>query len=71
MYADRLKNLGTENAFKLADHIAAATAAGLEVVKFNLGEPDFDAPMHVAKVGMAEIEAGNSIAETPLLRGKG
>jgi len=65
MYADRLKNLGTENAFKLGDHIIAATAAGLDVVKFNLGEPDFDAPMHVAKVGMAQIEAGNSHYTNP------
>ena len=59
MFADRLQNLGTENAFKLADHIATVLASGQTVVKLNLGEPDFDAPAHVSAVAKAQIDAGN------------
>lgn len=59
MFADRLQRLGTENAFKLADHIARVQAEGQDVVKLNLGEPDFDAPAHVAAEAKAQIDAGN------------
>ncbi len=59
MFADRLQLLGTENAFKLADHIGRVQAEGQTVVKLNLGEPDFDAPAHVAAEAKAQIDAGN------------
>lgn len=59
MFADRLQKLGTENAFKLADHIARVTATGQTVVKLNLGEPDFNAPRHVAEEAKKQIDAGN------------
>lgn len=57
--ASRLQRLGTENAFKLADHIGKVESTGAEVVRLNLGEPDFDAPSHVAEVAKSEIDAGN------------
>ncbi len=59
MFADRLQWLGTENAFKLADHIARVQANGQTVVRLNLGEPDFDAPAHVAAEAKMQIDAGN------------
>jgi aspartate/methionine/tyrosine aminotransferase len=59
VFADRLQRLGTENAFKLADHIARVQADGQTVVKLNLGEPDFDAPHHVAAEAKTQIDAGN------------
>jgi len=59
VFADRLQRLGTENAFKLADHIARVTATGQTVVKLNLGEPDFEAPAHVAAEAKRQIDAGN------------
>jgi len=59
VFADRLQSLGTENAFKLADHIARVLASGQDVVKLNLGEPDFDAPAHVAAEAKVQIDAGN------------
>jgi aspartate/methionine/tyrosine aminotransferase len=59
LFADRLQTLGTENAFKLADHIARVVASGQTVVKLNLGEPDFNAPDHVAAEAKAQIDAGN------------
>lgn len=57
--ASRLQRLGTENAFKLADHIARVESDGATVIRLNLGEPDFDAPAHVTAVAKAELDAGN------------
>ena len=59
MFADRLQRLGTENAFKLADHITTVEAGGQNVIRLNLGEPDFDAPDNVAAVAKQQIDAGN------------
>ena len=59
MFANRLERLGTENAFKLADHISRVETGGQDVVRLNLGEPDFDAPRHIAETGRAQIAAGN------------
>ena len=58
--ASRMAALGTENAFKLGDDIRRCEERGLEVIRFNLGEPDFDSAPHINQVGMREIEAGNS-----------
>jgi aspartate/methionine/tyrosine aminotransferase len=52
--------LGTENAFKLGEDIARVAERGIDVVKFNLGEPDFDSAAHINRVAAAEIEAGNT-----------
>lgn len=60
LLASRLAALGTENAFKLGDDIQRCRDRGMEVVPLNLGEPDFDSAPHINRVGMREIEAGNS-----------
>jgi len=60
LFANRISALGTENAFKLGDHIRACTDRGLDIVKFNLGEPDFDSPPSVNEVAVKEIRRGNS-----------
>jgi aspartate/methionine/tyrosine aminotransferase len=52
--------LGTENAFKLGVDIARVMGRGVDVVKFNLGEPDFDSAEHINQVGAEQIHAGNS-----------
>ena len=58
--AHRMAALGTENAFKLGDDIAQCEATGLDVVKLNLGEPDFDSAEHINREAIRQIEAGNS-----------
>lgn len=60
LLADRMTALGTENAFKLGEDIRRVEARGVEVIKFNLGEPDFDSAEHINRVAIREIEAGNS-----------
>ncbi len=60
LLASRIAALGTENAFKLGEDIARVQGRGVEVIKFNLGEPDFDSAPHINRAGIAEIEKGNS-----------
>ncbi len=60
LLAQRMAALGTENAFKLGEDIARCERRGMKVIRFNLGEPDFDSAPHINRVGMREIEAGNS-----------
>jgi aspartate/methionine/tyrosine aminotransferase len=52
--------LGTENAFSFGADIQRCVARGMDVVRLNLGEPDFDTPEHVNREAIAQIEAGNS-----------
>lgn len=58
--AERLSQLGTENAFKLGEDIRRCEARGLDVIRFNLGAPDFRSAPHLNEVAVRELEAGNS-----------
>ncbi len=60
LFATRIAALGTENAFKLGDDIARVTARGVDVVRLNLGEPDFDSAPHINDEAIAQIRRGNS-----------
>lgn len=60
LLAHRIRSLGTENAFKLGVDIQRVTERGVDVVKLNLGEPDFDSAPHINRVGAEQIAAGNS-----------
>ena len=41
LLAQRLADLGTENAFKLGEDIQTCLDRGMDVIRFNLGAPDF------------------------------
>lgn len=58
--AQRMALLGTENAFRLGDDIARCVARGMEVIRLNLGEPDFDSAPHINEAAAASLRAGNS-----------
>ncbi len=60
VFADRIKRLGTENAFKIGDDIRRCEQKGMKLIKLNLGEPDFDSAENINRVGIKNIEAGNS-----------
>jgi aspartate/methionine/tyrosine aminotransferase len=60
LLAQRIQALGTENAFKLGVDIQRVLDRGMDVVKLNLGEPDFDSAPHINKVAAEQIMAGNS-----------
>ncbi|RMG41720.1 MAG: aspartate aminotransferase, partial [Candidatus Dadabacteria bacterium] len=44
LYADRIALIDTENAFKVGPLIVGLEKEGHEVIKLNLGEPDFNIP---------------------------
>ncbi len=56
----RMSQLGTENAFKLGDDIQRCVDMGLDVIRFNLGAPDFNSPPHLNQVAMDALEAGRA-----------
>ena len=60
LLAARMGNLGTENAFRVGDDIAKCVARGMDVVRLNIGEPDFDSAPHINEAAIAQIRAGNS-----------
>jgi aspartate/methionine/tyrosine aminotransferase len=60
LYADRVQALGTENAFKIGDDIRRCEQAGMDVIKLNLGEPDFSSAENINNVAIRNIQAGNS-----------
>ena len=60
VFADRLAALGTENAFKLGEDIQRCVDRGMDVIRFNLGAPDFRSAPHLNQVAVSELEAGNS-----------
>ena len=59
-FADRIASLGTENAFSVGADIAKVSARGVDVVKLNIGEPDFDSAPHINEAAIAEIRRGNT-----------
>ena len=59
-FADRVNNLGTENAFKIGDDIRRCEQKGMKVVRLNLGEPDFNSADNINDVAIKNIQAGNS-----------
>ncbi|MBI3097255.1 MAG: aminotransferase class I/II-fold pyridoxal phosphate-dependent enzyme [Planctomycetes bacterium] len=60
LYAERINRLGTENAFRVGADIRRAEAAGVKVIRLNLGEPDFVSAPPINECAKREIDAGNS-----------
>ena len=59
-FAERIQALGTENAFKIGDDIRRCEAQGMDVIRFNLGEPDFNSAENINERAIEEIRRGNS-----------
>ncbi|HEV2642028.1 MAG TPA: aminotransferase class I/II-fold pyridoxal phosphate-dependent enzyme, partial [Candidatus Elarobacter sp.] len=60
IFASRIGGLGTENAFRVGEDIARVAARGIDVVRLNIGEPDFDTAPHINEAAVTEIRRGNS-----------
>jgi aspartate/methionine/tyrosine aminotransferase len=56
-FAERLKKLGSENAFNVLGKVLKLREQGKDVISFCIGEPDFDTPENIKK---AAIEALNN-----------
>jgi len=60
IWADRIRSLGTENAFKIGDDIRSCEEAGMTVIRLNIGEPDFDSADNINRTAINEIVGGNT-----------
>jgi len=60
VFAERIAAMGTENAFKIGEDVAKAQKRGVDVIRFTLGEPDFDTADHIKQAGVDAILAGNT-----------
>ena len=50
--AERLKKLGTENAFNVLGDVMELREQGRDIVSFCIGEPDFNTPENIKKAGI-------------------
>ncbi len=46
--ATRMARLGTEKAFEVLAQVRALEAQGRDIVHLQIGEPDFDTPVHIS-----------------------
>jgi aspartate/methionine/tyrosine aminotransferase len=60
LIAARMSDLGTEGALTIGAEIARCVARGQDVVRLNMGEPDFDCPDHIVEATVAALRAGRS-----------
>lgn len=60
LFAKRVELLGTENAFKVGEDIRRVEASGQDVIRLNLGEPDFNSAENINLKAKQQIDKGNS-----------
>jgi aspartate aminotransferase len=60
LFADRIYRMGEENAFKIGPHITRLQSEGHDVVRLNLGEPDFDMPFFIRDEVKRQLDLGNA-----------
>jgi len=53
--AERMDNLGTENAFKVLAEVNQLKIQGKDIISFGLGEPDFDTPSNIKEAAINAI----------------
>ncbi len=58
--ADSLERLGTETAFSVLARARELERQGREIVHLEIGEPDFDTPLHVRTAAVRALEAGET-----------
>lgn len=56
--ARRMDRLGTETAFEVLARAQALEAQGREILHFEIGEPDFDTPMHIKEAAIQALHDG-------------
>ena len=60
LYSDRAGLIDSENAFKMGPYIHSLEAQGREVVKCNIGEPDFPVPAFIKEEVKRQIDLDNT-----------
>jgi aspartate aminotransferase len=57
-HARRMDRLGTETAFEVLARAKALEAQGRAVLHFEIGEPDFDTPVHIKEAAIQALHEG-------------
>ncbi|GFP32296.1 aspartate aminotransferase [Candidatus Hakubella thermalkaliphila] len=60
LFSEKVSLLGTENAFQIGPLIKSLEEAGHQVVKCNLGEPDFNLPEYIKEEIKRHIDLNNT-----------
>ena len=58
--AARMGTIGTESAFEVSARARALEAQGRSIVHLQIGEPDFDTPVHVREAAKRALDAGET-----------
>jgi aspartate/methionine/tyrosine aminotransferase len=58
--ADSLERLGTETAFSVLARARELERQGREIIHLEIGEPDFDTPLHIRHAAAAALHAGET-----------
>jgi aspartate/methionine/tyrosine aminotransferase len=58
--ADRMQDLGTEDAFRVFTRARALEERGCDVIHLEMGAPDFPTPDHVVEAAVAALRAGRT-----------
>ena len=58
--ADSLARLGTETAFSVLARARELERQGREIIHLEIGEPDFDTPLHIRDAAAAALHAGET-----------
>jgi aspartate/methionine/tyrosine aminotransferase len=57
-FATRMSRLGTESAFEVLARARALERAGRHIVHLEIGEPDFDTPVHIREAAKRALDTG-------------
>ncbi len=57
-FATRMSRLGTESAFEVLARAKALERQGKSIVHLEIGEPDFDTPVHIKDAAKQALDAG-------------
>jgi aspartate/methionine/tyrosine aminotransferase len=57
-FAERMSRLGTESAFEVLARARALERQGKEIIHLEIGEPDFDTPVHIREAAKRALDSG-------------
>jgi aspartate/methionine/tyrosine aminotransferase len=57
-FAERMSRLGTESAFEVLARARALERQGKEIIHLEIGEPDFDTPLHIRDAAKRALDSG-------------
>jgi len=57
-FAERMSRLGTESAFEVLARARALERQGKDIIHLEIGEPDFDTPVHIREAAKRALDSG-------------